>query len=37
VAARAFNAVILDAEGDAVLIKTDQSVVGNGDPVGVAR
>ena len=36
-AACAFNAVILDAEGDTVRVETDQSAVGNGDPVGVTR
>ena len=37
VAARTFGAIVLDAEGDAVRIETDQPAVGNGDPVGVAR
>ena len=36
-AACAFNAVILNAEGDTVRVETDQSAVGNGDPVGVTR
>ncbi len=35
-AACAFNAVILDAEGYTARVETDQSTVGNGDPVGVA-
>ena len=36
-AARTFEAIVLDAEGDTVRIETDQPAVGNGDPVGVAR
>ena len=36
-AACAFKAVILDLEGDAVLIKADQSAVGYRDPVRVTR
>lgn len=37
VAACAFKAVILDLEGDAVLIKADQATVGYRDPVRVTR
>jgi len=37
VSARAFAAVILDLEGDAVRIKTDQAAVRDSDPVRVAR
>ena len=37
VATRAFKTVVFDAEGDAARIETDQTAVGNGDPVGVAR
>ena len=36
-AACAFEAIVLDAEGDTARVETDQSAVGNGDPVGVAR
>ena len=36
-AARAFKAIVFDAEGDTVRIKTDQAAVGNGDPVRVSR
>ena len=36
-AARAFETVIFDAEGDAVRIKADQAAVGNGNAVRVAR
>jgi transposase len=35
-AACAFEAIVLDAEGDPARVETDQSAVGNGDPVGVA-
>ena len=35
-ATRTFEAVIFDAEGDALRIKTDQEAVESGDPVGVA-
>jgi len=37
VAARAFKTVVFDAEGDTTFIETDQSAVGNGDPVRVTR
>jgi hypothetical protein len=36
-AASAFKTVILDLEGDAVLIKMDQPAVRNGNPVGITR
>ena len=34
---RAFETVVLDAEGDATVVHADQSAVGYGDPVRVAR
>ena len=37
VAARTFEAIVLDAEGDTVRIETDQPAVGNGNPICVAR
>lgn len=37
VAARAFKAVIFDAEGDVVVVHADQTTVGNSHPVRVAR
>jgi hypothetical protein len=37
VAARTFETVIFDAEGDTVCIETDQAAVGDGDPVRVTR
>lgn len=37
VSARAFDTVILDAEGDALVVHSDQSAVGDGNPVRVAR
>ena len=36
IAARAFDAVILDGKGDALCIGGDQALVGNGDAMGVA-
>ena len=37
VAVRAFETVVFNAKGDAMLIETDQAAVGYRDPVGVAR
>src|SRR5271166_6054388 len=36
IAARAFDAVILDGKGDALCIGGDQALVGNGDAMGAA-
>jgi len=37
VAVCAFDAVIFDTKGDALVVHTDQSAVGNGDPMRVSR